>query len=349
LSLLITAITLLLIWLIGREKPPYSNTYQQTRLDGTFSTTYESRFQRYLDHVSEEIEGRLRLGPISPSDDLHIPLYHPELADNWQRKLHPNRFLFRMKETIAKVLSVVAVVVFADSVSRGLTSGKSIFLGFGTTGLGFRQLSALAFAVVAGVWLLRMRDSKTQTQGYLDGYADGYLHVKFKHQSSRMSDEGVTAKGNAGSINVGALVAWMPTLEFGSPRFVNPWKEARQIVGAIRGVKGQPLDRDFYLALLADRFNWMLAAEDSPEYALQEVFCWLESDGLAETCPDSLENAGTELIINNLLLQERLYFMGVPGELPQTLIDTNDAAAKVLRETTLTQWITALCNKPLHR
>src|SRR5687767_16013910 len=98
----------------------------------------------------------------------------------------------------------------------------------------------------------------------------------------------------------------MPAIELGSPRFVNPWKEARQIVGAIQGAKGQNLDGDIYLILPADRFDRMLAAEDDPETALDDTFPWLDSDALPENFPEPLDEAGRELIIDTQLIQDRL-------------------------------------------
>lgn len=346
-SLLIIAGTLLLIWLIGREKPPYSKTYHHTRLNGTFSTSYEAWFHRYLDHVGDEIEARLQVGWISPRDDLHTQLYHPELPVNWQKVRDRNPLRFHVKRMIDGVLSAGITLALADALSRVLTSGHSLFHGFGTTGLGFGQLLALAFALAAVVWLGRLRNSKMQTQGYLDGYSDGYLQLKSKRERAQDSyKKAIKVKEVAKDPTAAELVAWMPALEAGSPRFVNPWKEARQIVGAVQGVKGQSLDRDVYLFLLADRFDRMLAAEDGSEYALGEAFSWLESEGLAENCPDSLEQAGWQLIVDNPFIQERLYLMGIPGHIPAKLTNTDARADKVLRETSLTQWIIALCNKP---
>jgi len=350
LTLPILVFTLLLIWLISREKPPYLKTYHRTRLDGTFSTSYEPWFNRYLDHVSDEAEGRLRVGPISPRDDLQAELYHPELPVNWQRVSAQTLFRFPVKRAIAGVLSAVATVALADSVSRTLLSGNSVFQGLGTTGLGFRQILALTFAVTVVLLLVRLRNSKMQTQGYLDGYSDAYVQLKSKTQAHLNSCRPVLKKENVANQGYCAeLVAWMPAIELGSPRFVNPWKEARQIVGAIQGAKGQNLDGDIYLILLADRFDRMLAAEDDPETALDETFSWLESEGLAENFPESLEEAGRELIIGNQLIQERLYLMGIPGRLPANLTYSDPQADKVLSETTLTQWMIALCNKASDR
>jgi hypothetical protein len=42
---------------------------------------------------------------------------------------------------------------------------------------------------------------------------------------------------------------------------------------------------------------------------LEEAIEWLQSEELAETRPESPEEAGSTLILNNPYLQERLYLM----------------------------------------
>jgi len=182
----VLVITVAVIWLALEEEPTYSKSYQQTRLDGSFSTAYSASFQKYLGQVREETQARFSLGQVSPVDDLHSRLYHPELPENWQRAVYPNWFARGFKRTVACLILVVATLSLADSVSR-LMNGYGAFYGLGTTGIGFRQVLALAFAVAVGCWLVRLYRAQFQTQGYLDGYSDRHRLGMFERENSESS------------------------------------------------------------------------------------------------------------------------------------------------------------------
>jgi hypothetical protein len=140
LSWLIFVFTLALIWFVSKEERPYSKVYHRNRFDGAFSTEYSNSFQRYLQEVEAETRTRLNLGPISPIDDLHRQQYHPELSENWQRAIYPNRVSFRLRQIVAWIFLGLVALAFADTVSRLLTKGHGVFYGFLTTGLSLRQI-----------------------------------------------------------------------------------------------------------------------------------------------------------------------------------------------------------------
>jgi hypothetical protein len=183
----VLAITVAVAWLAFKEEPTYSKVYQQTRLDGSFSTTYSASFQGILDQVRVETEVRFSLGQVSPVDDLHSRLYHPELPENWQRAVYPNWVARGFKRTVARLMLVLATLGLADSVSRVLMNGHGVFHGLGATGIGFRQVLALAFASAVVCWLARLYRAQFQTQGYLDGYSDRHRLGMFERENSESS------------------------------------------------------------------------------------------------------------------------------------------------------------------
>jgi hypothetical protein len=139
-------------------------------------------------------------------------------------------------------------------------------------------------------------------------------------------------------------VAWMPEPD-GEPSFINLHPQARQLVGAVEAVRGQPMDGETYLSLLAGRVQRMLERAEDSDAELHWLYSILSMSGLAEDKPE-LEEAGNELVFNNWLVRERLYLMRVPGPLPKTLEDDDPHARAVLNETDAQRWADALTSSP---
>src|ERR1044071_948243 len=114
----------------------------------------------------------------------------------------------------------------------------------------------------------------------------------------------------------------------------------RQLVGAIRVPVGQEVpDVAMYLAFLADRVQEMIEREEDPEAALSYSTRWLDSEGLMGQMPHSLAEAGWALVMENPALGMRLGMLDVPGELPEKITSGDEAALKLVEETTLENWI----------
>src|SRR5262249_21585932 len=103
---------LLLVWSAATERPGYRKSYLQTRSEGSFSTSYDSRLYNYLEYVKEEVKSRSTLGPISPIDDLYTPLYHPEFRQNWQPSLSRNLLTYWISLVRNVGLSLVVLLLF---------------------------------------------------------------------------------------------------------------------------------------------------------------------------------------------------------------------------------------------
>lgn len=142
-------------------------------------------------------------------------------------------------------------------------------------------------------------------------------------------------------------IGWMPSpLPPGETPALNPWAEARQIVGAIRVVAGQEMDYSMYMAFLADRVQLMLDRDEAPLAALRELEQNLDSEGLLARAPERFDKAGWVLVADNPLLRQRLSEMDVPGELPKRIVTDDPQAIKYVNETGIEAWTTALLNKP---
>lgn len=159
-----------LLWLASKQSPIYRKVYLETRGDGSFRTDYSPGVEQYLESVEREVGARLVVGPISPVDDLHARLYHPELASNWQRELSGPWLGQKVKDALSGVVYVVATLFVADAAARLLTHRSGLI----TSGRGdaFEKLVAVAFAIALLVWLNRRKDADERTQGYLDGWSD---------------------------------------------------------------------------------------------------------------------------------------------------------------------------------
>ena len=135
---------------------------------------------------------------------------------------------------------------------------------------------------------------------------------------------------------------WAPAPDQ-NPRAVNPMKDARQIVGVIKGQQGQKLDRLVYLSLLADRLQYLVNRSPNPRSALDDLYESLQKRNLLESRP-SLKTAGSDLA-NDPLLQNHLQLMNLPGKLPASL-QNDHRAENLFQRVNLEQWITALLLSP---
>ncbi|MCA1594080.1 MAG: hypothetical protein LC754_15800 [Acidobacteria bacterium] len=136
------------------------------------------------------------------------------------------------------------------------------------------------------------------------------------------------------------LVAWMPE---GSPASAGAHAEVAQIVGAVEGEKGQKLDLEIYLSLLANRLQKSVEQADDPKKALSSLIHVLTSSRMLtrEMSPASPEQIHGALF-ENFLIRERLYQIGVPGDLPPSLEQDDPQARHVIKQTTPEQWAKAL-------
>ncbi|MET0649833.1 MAG: hypothetical protein ABW208_24750 [Pyrinomonadaceae bacterium] len=134
------------------------------------------------------------------------------------------------------------------------------------------------------------------------------------------------------------VVGWMPAIEPDGDM-----TEMRRILGAIRVARGQEFSNvATYLYHLADRVQEMIEREENPRRALAELTRWLESEGLMGQTPQSLDDAGWALVVENPALRMRLGMLGIPGELPEKITSGNPEALRIVEETTLEAWVTLL-------
>jgi hypothetical protein len=140
------------------------------------------------------------------------------------------------------------------------------------------------------------------------------------------------------------FVAWMPE---GSPASGSAHAEVAQIVGAVEGEKGQKLDLEIYLSLLANRLQKSVEQADDPKKTLSSLIHVLTSSGMltkemSPTSPEQIHGA----IFENFLIRERLYQIGVPGDLPPRLEQDDPQARQIIKQTTPEQWAKALTQQP---
>jgi hypothetical protein len=139
------------------------------------------------------------------------------------------------------------------------------------------------------------------------------------------------------------LVAWRPR---GPGNFLCPGSSTRALLGAIKGVKGQILDFDTYFALLGDRVQEMLDAEEDPESALDEMYDALDQEDIAEVERPKLDRVGSKLIYGNYAFRDHFNLLGLPGDIPKRLQRNDSEAARVIKETGFENWWHNLLMKP---
>lgn len=160
-----------LVWLASRERPLYTKAYFQTRSDGVFRTDYAPGFKEYLEGVDKEVAARFAVGPFSPTDDLHVDLYHPELEQNWRRELRRNTVYDWLRDGMNVLFAVAMCAALAGRMTYVLVRSHSPFSEPGDPNITAKMI-AWFFAVTAYVYVQRRRNAISRTQGYLDGYSD---------------------------------------------------------------------------------------------------------------------------------------------------------------------------------
>jgi hypothetical protein len=139
------------------------------------------------------------------------------------------------------------------------------------------------------------------------------------------------------------LIAWKP---HGPGNFLCEGAERRAMLGAIKGTEGQKLDPDAYFALLGDRVQEMLDAEEDPENALDQLYKAFDDENLAQVPKPSLDRVGSKLIFANGALRGYFDSLDLPGKLPGCLEKSDPSAARVIEVTGLQSWMTNLFTKP---
>jgi hypothetical protein len=128
----------------------------------------------------------------------------------------------------------------------------------------------------------------------------------------------------------------------------NPDPRARQVVGVVKGLWHQTLDRQEYLSLLAHRLVELAQKEADPESALLNLADELES----ELDLPPIRSDGTDLralaweTVNALSLE--FPRLEIPGNLPERMPANNVAAQKLYETTDLEAWTSALLTRPVN-
>jgi Fe2+ transport system protein FeoA len=128
-------------------------------------------------------------------------------------------------------------------------------------------------------------------------------------------------------------VYWTPKDEAATE--VNSLTGAQQTVGAVRVLKGVTLTAEGFLTRLAERVQRM-AEEAGPE-ELELAAEALRRAGLLDRTPTT-ESAGTQMVLENQPLRERLGEMGILRGLPSMVKESSPGAETLYRETTLGAW-----------
>src|SRR5262245_23128696 len=111
-------------------------------------------------------------------------------------------------------------------------------------------------------------------------------------------------------------------------------------VGAVLAVRGQELDTEIYLSLLADRLQKLINQEPDPQEAVNQAWEMLLGLDLVEGNPPPVKKAGLALIQSGGV-EERLSNLGVfPRKM--RLLNHSPKAEKLIEETSLLQWVDAL-------
>jgi len=134
------------------------------------------------------------------------------------------------------------------------------------------------------------------------------------------------------------------------PRYLNPMKDAREVVGVVAwGIGLKYFDSDLYFLLLAERVQSLVNEEPDREGAAQDMWNQFYSVGLVsdwEQQPSSPEEAGELLIYQNGTLRDYLSLLNLPGKLPKILPPDNPKARALIETTNLEQWLGVLTARP---
>ncbi len=122
-----------------------------------------------------------------------------------------------------------------------------------------------------------------------------------------------------------------------------------ETLGAIQVTATQTLNRDNYLAILADRLQSL--AEANPEDVAQAseilVDAGLLQAPLEEGNPQN--KVGNQILWDNEEMTLHLHKMGVPGILPPKVVISNKVAQEALDQTSLLMWATEAVDSLIHR
>jgi hypothetical protein len=154
------AAAVVVIRLAFREKPRYTKLYFEIK--EAFGTKRDSDFARYLEHVRTELRASLTQCELDLSSNVEDMCYAPDVAGDWQTVL--DRW-HRTKEIAEAVLSIAAVLLMADAITRLLASDQVEAA---------EKLVGMAIAGGTYAWLLRRLHATSKTKGYLDGYVDAW-------------------------------------------------------------------------------------------------------------------------------------------------------------------------------
>lgn len=138
---------------------------------------------------------------------------------------------------------------------------------------------------------------------------------------------------------------WMPVE---SSNVIIPSIYARQVVGVVKGLFRQTLDRDTYWSLLAERLNELLLKEEDPEVAYVQLL--EDLDKLLDiSIPDVVEEKDNFRRESQAVMSELSLYLDqleIPGKLPERMPPNTLTAQKIYEETTLDIWVSNLTNRP---
>ena len=142
---------------------------------------------------------------------------------------------------------------------------------------------------------------------------------------------------------------WMPAE---SSNVLNPSAHSRKVVGVVKGLFHQTLDRETYLSLLAERLNYLLSQEEEPETALYDLISTLDEKLPEVSVPELPTNPaqdGSLLSESKMVIQALdLYLrqLNIPGQLPDKMPPNVLAAQSLYEQTDLESWLSNLLNQP---
>lgn len=130
------------------------------------------------------------------------------------------------------------------------------------------------------------------------------------------------------------------------PTLLNWAPKGQELLGAIRGVRGQTLNRDLYPVLLRRRVEEMVENAE-PEDVQQMEDLLLEAGLLGQRLDRS--RIGREVVEDNEEVLLELEHRGIPGRMPPSLETNDPSAERALQETNLVEWTHALVSGRIER
>jgi len=127
------------------------------------------------------------------------------------------------------------------------------------------------------------------------------------------------------------------------PLYLNPVRNARQVLGAVWWPKGQQrFNLDEYFLIVSERVQLLVNEDENPESAVSELCRELSKLDLLWNEPEKLDEVGSVLVFENEPLKNYLLLLGVPGKLPRSLPQENPKARNLIERTSLQQWVNVL-------